>query len=184
MASLTPTIKDTSYSTKLIDGMLKFDIEEDKIYFSEKNNSQIRNIIITSPSATPNTIILNETKFNESNSNPIMNEDTVYYDTLEYSIQYQQGSGNFSKKIPRTEYLEKVFTPSVSTSTILVFNSYKIDAVNTEIDVRIIDPNGNFIEPTNVSVAYDMCTVTVPPYLALSNTICRLYIYNPNDFNS
>ena len=80
--------------------------------------------------------------------------------------------------------MEKVFTPSVSTSTILVFNSYKIDAVNTEIDVRIIDPNGNFIEPTNVSVAYDMCTVTVPPYLALSNTICRLYIYNPNDFSS
>ena len=78
MASLTPTIKNTSYSTKSIDGMLKFDIKEDKIYFSEKNNSQIRNITITSPSTTPNTIILNEIKFNESNSNPITNEDTVY----------------------------------------------------------------------------------------------------------
>ena len=163
-----------------IDGMLKFNTYRKKPQYCDNN----RLISISSPTIENNRIILNEIEFDETANAPATDEDTTYFDNLQYSVQFSGGGqGIYTKKIPRTEYLEQKFTPSLTSSTVLVFNCFRIDAVNSEIDVRVIDPNGNFIEPTNVNVANDMCTVTIPPYSALSDTICRVYIYNPNDFD-
>lgn len=184
MASLTPMINNTFYDTKPIDGALKFNIFKDKIYFNTDDDTIVRKITIVSPPTSLGTIILNDIKFSESNIETRTDSDLLYYDTLNYQIQLDGSTRNMAEIIPRTEYLEKTFYPSTTDYTILTFTNSIISELDSELDIRIVDSNNNFIEPINLSVVDGTCVVTVPPCTTTDEAICRIYIYNPNDFSN
>ena len=181
MASLTPKINPTDYADTKVEGAIDFNPRLNKVYFVIKRDGSLVTISIDSPPLEDGEIYANDIEFNYFRNRETSLEDYDYYDVLEMKARESSHDVYYGKYIPRTDYMEKTFSASES-ATVLVFRNQQIKQFYTEIDVRIIDSNGNIIEPTNVAVVDEYCTVTIP--ITASDGKCRVYFYNPIDSSS
>ena len=184
MASLTPTINPTGINTRNVEGMLKFSLNpniSETVSFTEKVGNSLNTYLIEEPELSNGEIYLNSVNFYENNKHRLTTlEDYEYYDTLDIRVQEQSSPRTYYDDIPRTDYLEKTFTASDS-ATILTFRNSIIKELYSEIDVKIVDSSGYYLEPVNVSVVDEYCTVTIP--ITSRDGKCRIYVYNPIDYS-
>lgn len=192
MASLTTKINDTTYGINFTEGTISFNPLTNTAYYG-RYNSRIQhkqNVEVLSPPLNPNEIYLNDFGINqdEHDSTEI---DTIYYDGLRVRVADYEEYGNehnYIYPIPRTYYIEKEFNTSTTDTTIILFNSSLLKFWS-EIEVKILDVNNEFVEPYSISIVNGICSISVPPYEAITSSFidgtlcrCRLYFYNIDDF--
>ena len=192
MASLTTKINDTTYGINFTEGTISFNPLTNTVYYG-RYNSRIQhkqNVQVLSPPLSPNEIYLNDFVINqdEYDSTGI---DTAYYDGLRVHVaDYEEygGEHNYIYPIPRTYYIEKEFNTSATDTTLVLLNSPLLKFWS-EIEVKILDVNNEFVEPYSINIVNGTCSISVPPYEAIADSLtdgtlcrCRLYFYNIDDF--